>query len=159
MIRAATALVARRAREVDPDALLAKTEVKGGIAQKGRLPFPHNCFFENEDVTTGGGDHSFDVISAFSVTKWIHLNHGDEGLLKFFRGVYDSLKPGGRFVFEPQQWKSVWKSTSASGALLGGDDAAVLAPSSGDEPASPRHRAGAASMAWRSTRRFRTNAP
>ena len=33
-----------------------------------------------------------------------------------------------------------------------GDDATVLAPSSGDEPASSRHRAGATSMAWRSTR-------
>ena len=32
-------------------------------------------------------------------------------------------------------------------------------PSSGEEPASPRHRAGVASMAWRSTRRFSTNAP
>jgi hypothetical protein len=30
--------------------------------------------------------------------------------------------------------------------------AAVLAPSSGKEPASPRHRAGVASMAWRTTR-------
>ena len=40
-----------------------------------------------------------------------------------------------------------------------GDDVAVLAPSSGEEPASPRHRAGVASMAWRTTRRFRTNAP
>ena len=35
-----------------------------------------------------------------------------------------------------------------------------LAPSSGEEPASPRdHRAGVASMAWRSTRQFSTNAP
>ena len=33
-----------------------------------------------------------------------------------------------------------------------GDDVAVLARSSGEEPASPRHRAGVASMAWRSTR-------
>ena len=40
-----------------------------------------------------------------------------------------------------------------------GDDAADLARSSGEEPASPRRRAGVASMAWRSTRRFRTNAP
>jgi hypothetical protein len=32
------------------------------------------------------------------------------------------------------------------------DDAAVLARSSGEEPASPRHRAGVASMAWRATR-------
>ena len=40
-----------------------------------------------------------------------------------------------------------------------GDDAAVLARSSGEEPAPPRHRAGVASIAWRLTRRFRTNAP
>ena len=46
-----------------------------------------------------------------------------------------------------------------------GDDAAVLAPSSGDEAALPRHRAGVASMAWsasmtwRSTRRPIQNAP
>ena len=40
-----------------------------------------------------------------------------------------------------------------------GDDAAVPAPSNGDEPAPPRHRAGVASMAWRTTRRFSTNAP
>ena len=33
-----------------------------------------------------------------------------------------------------------------------GDDPAVLARSSCDEPASPRHRAGVASMAWRTTR-------
>ena len=33
-----------------------------------------------------------------------------------------------------------------------GDDAAVLARSSGEEPAQPRHRAGVASMAWRTTR-------
>ena len=45
----------------------------------------------------------------------------------------------------------VWKSTSASGAFLG-DDVAALAPSSGEEPTSPRYRAGVASMAWRSTR-------
>ena len=40
-----------------------------------------------------------------------------------------------------------------------GDDVAALVPSSGEEPASPRHRTGVASMAWRSTRLFRTNSP
>ena len=49
----------------------------------------------------------------------------------------------------------------ASGCHLCGNqlvhDAAVMAPS-GDEPAPPRHRAGVASMAWRTTRRFNTNA-
>ena len=33
-----------------------------------------------------------------------------------------------------------------------GDDAAVLARSSGEESSSPRHQAGVASMAWRTTR-------
>ena len=33
-----------------------------------------------------------------------------------------------------------------------GDDAVLLAPSSGEESASPRYRAGGASMAWRTTR-------
>ena len=40
-----------------------------------------------------------------------------------------------------------------------GDDAAVLARSSGEEFTSQRRRAGVASMAWRPTRRFSTNAP
>ena len=52
----------------------------------------------------------------------------------------------GQFENEIKQLP-VWKSTSASGAI--GDDAAVLARSSGEEPVSPRHRAGVASMAWR----------
>ena len=37
-----------------------------------------------------------------------------------------------------------------------GDEAAVLARSSGEESTPQRRRAGVASMAWRSTRRFRT---
>ena len=40
-----------------------------------------------------------------------------------------------------------------------GDGVAALAPSSGEEPALPRQRAGSASMAWRTTRRFSTNVP
>ena len=40
-----------------------------------------------------------------------------------------------------------------------GDDVAALDPSSDEEPAPPRHRAGVASMTWRTTRRFSTNAP
>ena len=45
------------------------------------------------------------------------------------------------------------------GCTFLGDDAAVLALSSGEEPAPSRYRAGVASMAWKTTRRFSTNAP
>ena len=55
------------------------------------------------------------------------------------------------FLYGVVPSRAVWKSTSASGFI--GDDPADLARSSGEEPASPRHRAGVASMAWR------TNAP
>ena len=40
-----------------------------------------------------------------------------------------------------------------------GDGAAVLAESRRERSTPPRHRSGVASMAWRSTRRFRTDAP
>ena len=61
--------------------------------------------------------------------------------------------------------RSVYKSTTASGgqfftkSFLGDGAAAVLARSSGEERATPRYRAGIASIAWRRTRRFSTNAP
>ena len=45
---------------------------------------------------------------------------------------------------------AVWKSTSASGAKsFLGNDAAVLARSSGEEATPPRHRRDACSTAWR----------
>ena len=44
----------------------------------------------------------FDVIFCFSVSMWIHLNHGDEGLSKFFQ----TLSKWCRFlILEPQPWK------------------------------------------------------
>jgi hypothetical protein len=39
-----------------------------------------------------------------SVTKWIHLNGGDASLLTFFHRVFNSLREGGKFILEPQEW-------------------------------------------------------
>lgn len=54
---------------------------------------------------------SFFVINScrFSLTKWIHLHHGDEGLKKFFRKVYRNLNPGGVFLVEPQDYATYVK--------------------------------------------------
>ena len=44
----------------------------------------------------------FDLVSVFSVTMWVHINHGDEGLKEFVRRLVGLA----RFVLvEPQPWK------------------------------------------------------
>jgi len=44
--------------------------------------------------------------SSWSVTKWVHLNWGDDGIRKLFAKVYAMLKPGGQFILEPQAYSS-----------------------------------------------------
>ena len=46
----------------------------------------------------------------FSITKWIHLNDGDDGLRNFFKRAFDCLRPGGVFVLEPQEWDTYAKA-------------------------------------------------
>jgi len=49
---------------------------------------------------------SIDCLTALSVTKWVHLHRGDQGLKAFFARVHSLLAPGGVFILEPQPWKS-----------------------------------------------------
>jgi SAM-dependent methyltransferase len=49
---------------------------------------------------------SFNLISVFSTTMWIHINHGDEGLTQFFERVNTFLRPeDGTLLLEPQPAK------------------------------------------------------
>ena len=61
---------------------------------------------------------SFDTITCFSVTKWVHLNGGDEALQALLAKVYTLLAPGGRFILEPQQWVSYKKAVRKPVSLL-----------------------------------------
>lgn len=45
----------------------------------------------------------FNVIFCFSITMWIHLNHGDEGLVKFLEDICERTE---LVVIEPQLWKN-----------------------------------------------------
>jgi len=52
----------------------------------------------------------FDVALCLSLTKWIHLNNGDTGLLRLFDKLNGCLKIGGLLIFEPQPWPSYKKA-------------------------------------------------
>ncbi|KAG2489264.1 hypothetical protein HYH03_012284 [Edaphochlamys debaryana] len=75
--------------------------LRGHIAALSRMHF-----VAADWVNTRGRPESVDVVTMLSVTKWVHLNNGDQGMRRLFRKAYDMLIPGGRLVLEPQPWKS-----------------------------------------------------
>ena len=72
---------------------------------------------EGSGGEVGGGEvggvvaplERFDVVTCLSTSKWIHLNFGDEGLRRLFTRAHACLRPGGRFLLEPQPWSSYRK--------------------------------------------------
>ncbi|GLD91549.1 hypothetical protein PINS_up000082 [Pythium insidiosum] len=52
--------------------------------------------------TSSAERRSFDLVSLFSVTMWIHLNHGDDGLWSFLGTIADMTE---HLLVEPQPWK------------------------------------------------------
>jgi len=91
---------------------LVKTEEEGGPKVR---KFPQNIWFRTQNYVPEFEEQieqtqeEYDVIMALSVTKWIHLNWGDEGMKKFFRRVFHHMKPGGRFILETQIFESYYK--------------------------------------------------
>ncbi|TYZ64895.1 hypothetical protein PybrP1_001118 [[Pythium] brassicae (nom. inval.)] len=53
-------------------------------------------------ATRAPSQRQFDLVTCFSVTMWIHLNKGDDGLWKFLERVSDLAS---HLLIEPQPWK------------------------------------------------------
>lgn len=75
-----------------------------------RLKFAEADFMPSGWFTTPPGStllppgEQFDTILLLSITKWLHLNSGDSGLLALFHSLAALLPPGGALVLEPQEW-------------------------------------------------------
>ncbi|KAJ3708520.1 hypothetical protein LUZ61_012225 [Rhynchospora tenuis] len=66
------------------------------------VSFRHENFVEDPEVSS----EKYDAIVCLSVTKWIHLNWGDEGIITLFVKIWRLLRPGGVCLLEPQPWSS-----------------------------------------------------
>ena len=71
---------------------------------------------------------SFDTVMALSITKWIQLNWGDEGLLKFFQKCYDVLAPEGCLLLECQSFESYRKKRNIHPEIKKNYDAIKIKP-------------------------------
>ncbi|KAK0482376.1 Bicoid-interacting protein 3-domain-containing protein [Armillaria novae-zelandiae] len=94
---------------------------------RGKHVFPHNVSFRASDWVNNQipeDSEPYDIILAFSISKWIHLNQGDEGLERFFHRAHTVLRSGGTLVLEPQSWDSYKKAKRLDKGLK--DRAATL---------------------------------
>ncbi|KAJ3212066.1 hypothetical protein HDU82_004034, partial [Entophlyctis luteolus] len=71
--------------------------------------FPQNVSFRASNFLTDPllmtEKDKFDTILALSITKWIHVNHGDSGIKLFFQKCWNALRKGGVLILEPQSWE------------------------------------------------------
>ncbi len=88
-----------------------KRDSRGGGGQsvtlEAQLQALRNCSFECMNILWADLEcASVDTVLCLSVTKWVHMCHGDSGLEQLFLTFKNVLKPGGILVLEPQPWKS-----------------------------------------------------
>ncbi|KAK2863585.1 hypothetical protein Q5P01_003118 [Channa striata] len=80
--------------------------------------FPSNVSFIQGDYVSERevwpGRGQYDVVMCLGVTKWVHLQTGDAGVVRLFKRAYQGLSPGGLFILEPQPWSRYHHSKRAS---------------------------------------------
>ena len=99
------------------DYSISKTQ--NAMSNKSNNLVKNQVFFKQENYvgelkTDIEADNLFDTIICLNTSKWIHLNYGDIGMKVLFNNVYQQLRKGGIFLFEPQNFDSYKKRIKLS---------------------------------------------
>ncbi|KAL3075766.1 hypothetical protein niasHS_012596 [Heterodera schachtii] len=98
------------------------TATKPAVLPYGQ--FPKNVWFLRENYVLDCDEflemvrEEYDVILALSITKWVHLNWGDDGLKRFLRRTFLNLRPGGRLLLEAQPFPSYYKKAKMTSDMF-----------------------------------------
>ncbi|GJN87783.1 hypothetical protein Rhopal_000738-T1 [Rhodotorula paludigena] len=103
-------LGARAVAGVDIDPLLIEDARKAAL-ERGLAHDDPRVEFRQANVMEEGWFERFepsvgkvDVVTLFSITKWLHLHNGDEGMRRLFRSLHTFLPTDGVVIVEPQEW-------------------------------------------------------
>ena len=114
---------------------------------------------EEQGPKGGGGageeeEQLFGAALCLSVTKWIHLAHGDPGIERLFLRLSRCLSRGAHLVLEPQPWRSYQRAVRKKGVretlLLSSSCSSCSPPPASASASASAAAAAAASPAPRS---------
>lgn len=96
-----------------------KKEITDLLKEKNEKIPSQNLFFKQDNFikeikNKENSNEKFDVITCLNVSKWIHLNFGDNAIKLLFLNVYNLLEENGIFIFQFQNWKSYKKRKTLS---------------------------------------------
>ncbi|KAL9875580.1 bicoid-interacting protein 3 isoform 1-T1 [Glossina fuscipes fuscipes] len=117
-----------------PRSSLMTTTVKHNANLKAKHLFPNNVFFRktnyvlNDESQLANDVQQYDLILCLSVTKWIHLNFGDNGLKLAFKRMFNQLRPGGKLILEAQNWASYKRKKHLTAKILNNYNSIELFP-------------------------------